>query len=428
MARAINKLTAMEVKNKTEPGYYLDGGGLYLQISAFGTKSWVFKFTLNGRSREMGLGAIHTITLQEARELARDNRKLLTEGIDPIEARGARKQDERLKSAKRITFDECAEKYINTHKESWKNPKHKDQWTNTLATYASPYIGKLAVSDIDTGLVLKCLEPIWGLKTETATRLRGRIEKILDWAATRGYRSGENPARWKGHLEHNLAAPNKIAKVKNQPALPYSQVSAFLKDLRQRSGSAAVALEFAILTAGRSGEIRGATWGEMDLDSGVWTIPADRMKMDNEHRVPLSRRALEILKQLKEQAGKVKPDTVVFLSPRGLVLSDATLNAVIRRMNEGEGGPKWIDPKTKKEAVTHGFRSSFRDWAAECTNYPWWLAEKALAHLVGDETERAYQRGDLLEKRRRLMEDWAAYCETGHTPGEVIPIRSQAAA
>ncbi|HJV76589.1 MAG TPA: tyrosine-type recombinase/integrase [Noviherbaspirillum sp.] len=427
MGRAINKLSAMKVNRLDEPGYYGDGAGLYLQISPFRTKSWIFKYTLNGRSREMGLGSIHDFTLAEARELAMAQRKLLKEKIDPIEARDAKNQARLLEAAKRITFDECVEKYIDTHRTGWKNAKHIEQWENSLATYARPNIGKLSVADIDTGLVLKCLEPIWSTKTETATRVRGRIEKVLDWATTRGYRQGENPARWKGHLEHNLPTPNRISKVVHHPALPFIEVGSFVQALRQRSGSAASALELAILTAVRSGEVRGATWSEIDMDRGIWTIPSERMKMKTEHRVPLSKRALEILEKMKAVAESTAPTSLVFPSPRGKKLSDMTLTAVIRRMNEGDA-PKWIDPKTGAQVVPHGFRSSFRDWAAEDTNYPRWLAEKALAHLVGDETERAYQRGDLLEKRRQLMEDWATYCNTEHKPREVVQIMSSAAA
>ena len=428
MAREVNKLSTFAVSRAKEPGYFLDGAGLYLQVSSSGSKSWIFKFTLNGRPREMGLGPVHTIGLAEARELAAAQRKLILQGKDPIEERKAEKRALRLAAARRVTFDECAEKYIESHRNEWRNPKHADQWESTLQMYASPHIGKLSVADIDTGLVLKCVEPIWHAKTETATRVRGRIEKVLDWATTRGYRQGENPARWKGHLEHSLATPNKIAQVKHQPALPYIQVGAFVRDLRQRSGTAASALEFAILTAVRSGEVRGAMWGEIDLEQGIWTIPAGRMKMKSDHRAPLSKRAIEILEGMKTVVESTAPTALVFPSPRGKTLSDATLLAVIKRMNEGEDGPKWIDPKTGSRVVPHGFRSTFRDWAAECTNHPRWLAEKALAHLVGDETERAYQRGDLLEKRRRLMEDWAGYCDKEHLPGEVIPILNRAIA
>lgn len=435
MSRGQNKLNPLALGRLKEPGYHSDGAGLYLQISPTGGKSWIFRYMLDGVSRYMGLGSFIDVSLGEARELALLQRKLVKQKIDPIEAREATYRTRLAERAKRITFDEAFEKYIQSQKDSWKNPKHIDQWRNTLTTYASPFIGKLSVADIDTGLVLECLEPIWHTKTETATRVRGRIEKVLDWAKTRGYRSGENPARWRGHLEHSLAAPHKIAVIRNQPALPYTQIAAFITALRKREALAARALEFGILTAARSADIRGATWKEVDLDEKLWSIHTERMKgekgkerVETIHRIPLSDKAVELLKKRLELAGEIKPDDFVFTAQRGGTLSDATLSAVIKRMNEGDGGPIWVDATNGAPAVPHGFRSTFRDWAAECTTHEDKICEKALAHVVGDETQRAYQRGDLLEKRRWLMQDWCNFCEKTTGGDNVVPITSKTAA
>lgn len=425
MARAINKLSAFFVKKHQEPGYYLDGAGLYLQISSSGTKSWIFKFTLNGRTREMGLGPEHTISLADARDLAVAQRKLLREGKDPIIERDNMLAAAKLAISRRVTFDECAHQYIEAHKAEWKNAKHYDQWVSTLAAYVSPHIGALPVSDVDTGLVLKCLEPIWTTKTETAVRLKGRIERILGWATTRGFRSGENPARWKDHLDHLLAAPGKIAKERHYPALPYTDIGAFMAELKKRPGVTSQALEFAILTASRSGEIRGATWGEINFDEALWTIPPERMKMGKEHRVPLSRRAVAILKERQKE----NSEGYIFPGRGGSIVSDASLNAVIKRMNaEEEAGPRWVEPKTGEGVVQHGFRSTFMDWAAETTDYPKELRDMSLAHAVDDKVEAAYRRGDLYQKRVCIMEDWAAYCSKVHKPGKVVPIRKSTAA
>lgn len=422
MARAINKLSPLFVNRHQEPGYYGDGGGLYLQISVFGTKSWIFKYTRGDRTREMGLGSLYDFTLAEAREVATAQRKLLHDGKDPIAERDAARQANRMASARRITFDECAEKYIEAHRAEWKNPKHPEQWTNTLATYASPHVGKLQVSDVDTAAVLKCLEPIWATKTETASRVRARMERVIGWATTHGYRSGDNPARWKDHLDHLLATPNKIRKKKHYPALPYLEMGAFMAELRKRDGISPRALEFAILTAVRSGEVRGATWDEIDLNAAVWTIPAERMKMKKEHRVPLSGDAIKLL----ESIPRFEDCPFVFPSAKLIPLSNMTLTAVIKRMNKDEA--RWIDPKTGEGATPHGFRSAFMDWASEMTDYPREVREMSLAHTVGDKVEEAYRRGDLYRKRVCIMEDWAAYCAQVHKPGAVVPIRSSAAA
>ena len=434
MAREVNRLNALTIPRIKAPGYYSDGAGLYLQISPYGTRSWIFRYTLAGRAREMGLGAFGDVSLAEARALAAENRKMVKAKKDPIEERDALHQSRLADRAKRISFDDASAKYIEIHQHGWKSDKQSGQWRNSLKTYASPFIGKLSVADVSAGLVLQCLEPIWTSKTETATRVRGRIEKILDWAKASGFRSGENPARWKGHLEHSLPDPNKIAVVRNHPALPYSQIYSFIKELRQRDGLTARALEFGILTATRSGDIRGATWSEIDFDTKIWSISSDRMKgemgkvlAEKIHRIPLSTRALEILQSRRDESGEAKPGDFIFPTQKNRPLSDAAISALIKRMNEGDSGPKWIDAVSKAPVVPHGFRSTFRDWAAECTYHDSKICEKALAHVLGDETERAYQRGDLLEKRRLLMEDWAVYCTTKQAPN-VVPIRSNAAA
>jgi len=394
MARRIGVLTGLGVGRMSQPGYYADGGGLYLQVSGGGAKSWIFRFTANGRRREMGLGALHTIGLSEARDVARDCRKLVQDGKDPIEI----KKQERAKAAGALTFDRCAELYIEAHKAGWRNAKHASQWTNTLDTYASPVFGKMAVDKVGLPEVLKVLEPIWHAKSETASRLRARIEAILDWATVRGYRQGDNPARWRGHLSSLLPARAKIQRVEHHAALPYTEIAAFVKTLLQQDGTAALALEFAILTAGRTSEVIGARWDEIDLDKKLWTIPAGRIKAGREHRVPLSARAIEII-----DGQKGLDATYVFpgrKSPRSQTtkpLSNMAMLQVLKRMK-------------RDDLTTHGFRSTFRDWAAEKTDHPRDVAEMALAHSVEDKVEAAYRRGDLFEKRRQIMDDWMAWC------------------
>jgi integrase len=349
------------------------------------------------------LGGYPEVSLAEAREKAREQRKLVRDGVDPIEERKAAKVRAKLEEAKEKTFEQCATAYIDANRAGWKNEKHIQQWENTLATYVFPKIGQFPVASIDTGMVLSILQqkvevaegtaPLWQGKTETASRLRGRLESILDWAAFRGYREGENPARWKGHLEHELPARNKVQKVAHHAALPYGELGAFMVDLRQRQGVTARALEFAILTAARSGEVRGATWSEIDLHSRIWMVPANRMKAGKEHRVPLSKETVKLLKALP----RIEGSDYVFPAPRGGQLSDMALTAVLRRMGRGD-------------LTQHGFRSTFRDWAGETTSYPREVCEHALAHKLADGVEAAYQRGDLLEKRAHLMADWAKYC------------------
>ena len=420
MARQQQRLTALQVTKYTKPGLYGDGGGLTLQITNAGAKSWLFRYMVGGRPFGMGLGPTHTVSLAEARQKALDARKLLIDGINPLAAKKQSQIAAALTDAKMMSFDQCAEAYILAHKAGWKNAKHGDQWTNTLNTYASPVFGHLPVAEIDTGLVVKCLAPIWESKTETASRVRGRIESVLGWATTSGYRTGENPARWKGHLENLLATISKSSRTKNHPSLPWPRIGAFMAALRVREGVAARAVEFAILTACRSGEVRGAQWAEFDTAGKLWTIPAERMKAKREHQVPLSDAALALL----ESMPKEDDVDVVFAGTKGQPLSDMSLTAVIRRIN-GDAKPIWAD--ANGEGITvHGFRSSFRMWAAETTNYPREVAEHALAHQLPDAVERAYQRGSQFAKRAALMAEWAVYCATVPTNAVVKPIRGAA--
>ncbi|MGJ0454146.1 MAG: tyrosine-type recombinase/integrase [Methylocystis sp.] len=395
MARMLAKLSPLGVKRATKPGLYSDGGGLYLQIAEGGSKSWIFRYGAAGK-RYLGLGPLHTIGLAEARERALAARRMILDGIDPIAAKREKAVAAHLAAAKSIAFKECAAAYIEAHKAGWKNAKHAAQWTATLETYAFPIFGRLPVASIDTALVLKALQPIWTTKAETASRVRGRIESILDWARVQGYREGENPARWKGHLDHLLPAKGKVAKVEHHAALPFAELPAFMADLKTREGNGARALEFAILTAARSGEVRGATWDEIDFDARFWTVPADRMKAGREHRVPLSKQAIALLRRLPSNR---RDDALIFQgAKKDSQLSDMSLTAVLRRMGRGD-------------LTAHGFRSTFRDWCAERTDFPAEVAEMALAHTVGNKVEAAYRRGDLFERRRDLMQTWGNYCD-----------------
>ncbi|HPB91257.1 MAG TPA: integrase arm-type DNA-binding domain-containing protein [Rugosibacter sp.] len=420
MARQQQRLSALQVSKLTKPGLYGDGGGLTLQITATGAKSWLLRYMVAGKPFGMGLGPTHTVSLAEARQKALEARKLLLDGINPLAAKKQNQIAAALADAKMMSFDQCAEAYILAHKAGWKNAKHGDQWTNTLNTYASPVFGHLPVAEIDTGLVVKCLAPIWESKTETASRVRGRIESVLGWATTSGYRTGENPARWKGHLENLLATISKSSRTKNLPSLPWQRIGAFMSALRAREGVSARAVEFAILTACRSGEVRGARWSEFDTVGKLWTIPAERMKAKREHQVPLSDAALAVL----ESMPKDDDVEVVFAGTKGQLLSDMSLTAVIRRMN-GDEKPVWADANGDSITV-HGFRSTFRMWAAENTNYPREVAEHALAHQLPDAVERAYQRGSQFAKRAALMAEWAVYCATVPTDAVVKPIRGAA--
>jgi integrase len=417
MARIIGKLTAKEVEKKTAPGLYGDGGGLTLQITKAGVKSWLYRYMIKGRAYGMGLGPLHTVTLAQARRKATEARAMVLEGINPLEAKRQRVRDAEMAQARLMTFDQCAAAYIEAHRARWTNAKHADQWANTIDTYASPIIGSMPVEQIDTALIVKVLvqpddhgQQFWQVKNETATRVRGRIESILGWATTSGFRSGDNPARWRGHLENLLATISKTSRTKNHPSLAWARVGAFVHDLRQRDGVAARAVEFAILTATRSGEVRGARWSEIDIASGIWTIPAERMKAKREHEVPLSAAALELLKNLHREDGI----DLIFPGTKGQELSDMSLTAVIRRMNGDP--PIWTD-KDGRAVTVHGFRSTFRMWAAESTNYPREVAEHALAHQLPDAVERAYQRGTQFAKRAAMMNEWAKFCSTARKSG-----------
>lgn len=392
--RGINKLTALRIGRLTKPGRYGDGQGLWLQISTSGTKSWVFRYMLGGRARMMGLGQIGTIGLAEARNEASDARRLLLRGEDPIEHRDAVKAAAKAKAAQGLTFEQATEKYIGSHRAGWKNAKHADQWRSTLETYAYPTIGDEPVSAIDTSMVKTILEPIWTKKTETASRVRGRIEAVLDWASASHYRTGDNPARWRGHLENVFPSRAKVRRVRHHPAMAFDDLPVFMAKLRSEGCVSARALEFTILTAVRTGETIGATRDEVDLVAKVWTIPGDRMKSGREHRVPLSERACEIIRDLPE----LSKNPHLFPGARiGRGLSSMAMLELLRGV-KGMG------------LTVHGFRSSFRDWAAEKTNFPREIAEAALAHVLRDKTEAAYRRGDALEKRRGLMNEWEKFC------------------
>lgn len=407
MARnTIGKLTALAVSRAKRRGMLGDGNGLYLSIARGGSRSWVFRFKRGGKTRHLGLGALHAVSLAQARERAADARRMLLDGRDPIEARKGERAAARLDAAKAITFSEAARAYVEAHRAGWRNEKHAGQWAATLKTYAGPVLGDLAVQAIDVGLIVRVLEPLWTAKPETASELRGRIESVLDWAKVRGYRTGENPARWRGYLDHLLPARSAVARVKHHAALPYGEIGAFMAALRKQEGVAASALAFAILCAARTSEALNASWDEIDLAKKVWTIAGARMKGGREHRVPLSDAALAILKDMGQGSDYPFPG-----QRRGQPLSNMAMLSLLRRMG-------------RSDLTVHGFRSSFRDWAAEQTNFPSEVAEMALAHVVGDKVEAAYRRGDLFDKRRRLMDAWAVYCAkpTAAKSGDVVPM------
>ena len=400
------RLSSLTVKHARKPGMLADGDGLYLQVTRANARSWIFRYYRNGKSREMGLGSLKAVSLAGARLKAAACRGLLADGTDPIAARDAKRTQQALEDARAITFDQCAEAFITAHGAAWKNQKHFAQWKATLRTYVSPVFGSLPVQVVDVALIMKVLEPIWSTKPETAARIRGRIESVLNWAKARGYRSGENPALWKGHLSNLLPAHSKIAKVKHHAALPYDQTSHFMDTLRRQDGIAPLALEFAILTAARTGEIIGARWAEIDLETKVWTVPASRMKNGREHRVPLSVEALAVLTKVSEG----EPDEFVFAGRKKRPLSNMAFLMLLRRMGHDK-------------LTGHGFRSTFRDWAAERTNFQAEIAEAALGHVVGNKVEAAYRRGDFFEKRRRLMEAWAQFATTAPSDAVVVSLR-----
>jgi integrase len=386
---------------RAKPGRYGDGAGLYLLVRSPTTKFWIFRYVRAGKMREIGLGPAvgrAAVSLADARRRARDLYDAHKAGRDPLEERAAGRALRDMELAKAVTFNQAAERYIESHRAGWSNAKHAAQWVITLRDYAGPIIGRMPVQEVDTGLVVKVLEPIWTAKPVTANRVRARIEAILDWAKARGYRQGENPARWRGHLENLLPNASRVHRIQHHPALPYDQVGAFLVELRQFRGAAALALEFAILTAARSGEVLGAEWDEIAGD--IWTVPAGRMKAGKEHRVPLSAPARKVLEQLSRVRG-----AIVFPA-----LGVDALRVMLRRMGRGD-------------ITTHGFRSTFRDWAAERTNYPNEVAEMALGHAVRNQVEAAYRRGDFLDRRRKLMDAWGEFCARPTAGARVVPIR-----
>lgn len=387
---------------------YPDGGGLYLRVGGESARSWVYRYARDGKTRYMGLGSVSAVGLAEARRKAGEARSLLAGGCDPIAARAAKMAAQRALAATSMSFRQCAEAYIATHKDGWRSSKHERQWSTTLAAYVYPVLGDLPVAAVDVGLVLRVLEPLWRVKTETASRLRGRLEAVLNWARTRGYRSGENPAAWRGHLQNLLPPRRKVRQVRHMPALPYQELGAFMAELQAEESIAARALEFLILTATRTSETLGARWDEVDLEAGTWTVPAMRMKGGRQHRIPLSDAALAILRTM----GEFRVNDFVFAGLRaGRPINSRSLLDLLERMG-------------RKDITAHGFRSTFRDWCAEQTNYPREICEQALAHTVGSAVERAYQRGDVIDKRRRLMDDWAGYCARVQPTGNVIAIRA----
>lgn len=406
MPKRAKELSALEVKRLTAPGWHAVGtvAGLGLKVSPTGTRAWVLRVVVGAKRREIGLGAYPDVTLAGAHEKARAVRVQIEQGIDPIAERREIKARLIAEQTEGMTFGQCAAAYIKAHREGWKNAKHAAQWESTLAQYAGPVIGDMLVRHVETRHVLAVLEPIWKDKTETAARLRSRMELVLSWATVRGERTGENPARWRGHLDKLLPKPSKVSKQEHHAALDWREIGPFMVRLRAAEGMGARCLEFAILTGARSGEARGATWHEIDMQARTWTVPAERMKAGKEHRVPLSDAAVRLLEGLPRYVG----NNLVFPAPRGGVPSDATLGAVLKRL----GVP----------VTAHGFRSSFRDWAAESTAYPPDVVEMALAHTVKNKVEAAYRRGDLFEKRRQLMQAWADYCARVETSAEVVSI------
>lgn len=404
MPKVAKELSALQVKNLS-PGSHAVGGvaGLILEVSATGGKTWLLRVRMGGKRREIGLGGYPSTTLSAARDKARDIRSSIEKGVDPIAERQQAKAALKQQQASLKTFEWCSRKYIDERKGEWKNTKHQAQWLSTLETYAFPLIGPLPVGEIELAQVLDVLKQpqedkagmsMWDAKTETAKRLRGRLELILSWATVHGYRNGSNPARWKGHLDAVLKSPSKIQKPEHHKSVHYNEMHEFMRKLRKQTGVGARALEFGILCASRSGEVRGARWSEIDVKKGFWTVPAERMKAGKPHTVPLSKQALSLLSSIEPTVGT----DLVFPSTKGKPLSDMTLTAVMRRMQ--------ID------AVPHGFRSTFRTWGGETTHYPSEMLETALAHALTNKVEAAYMHGTQIEKRRELMQDWANFIDS----------------
>lgn len=406
MPRKAKQLSVLAVNQIKSPGLTFVGGvdGLGLRVSHGGARSWILRAAIGGKRCDIGLGPYPEIPLAKARDVATTYRQQIRDGINPIASKQEAKAALRLERANFITFQQAAEQYIAAHESSWKNAKHIYQWKATLEQYAYPQVGNLHVKDIALGHIMKILEPIWATKTETASRLRGRLEAILDWARVRGHRTGDNPARWKGNLDSQLPAPGKVTKVQHHKAIDCQALPEFWKELASVQGASGPAMAFLILTAARSGEVRGATWEEIDLERKVWTIPAGRMKKEKEHRIPLPPEAVSIL----EAIGAVPHRQGLIFTNNGKPLSDMALTMQLRRMG--------------KDFTVHGFRSTFRDWAGETTNFPREVIEHALAHQLKDKTEAAYARGDLFTKRTKLMEAWARFVTTPKIVGENVTV------
>ncbi len=428
LPKVTDELSALDVKRLSHPGGNRNvlisvGGvpGLHMQLTPKRGRSWVLRVKVGEARRDIGLGGFPAVTLAQARQKARETRDKISQGIDPIEERKAAKAALAAAQRRGLTFADATDKYLAAKLDAFKNAKHRQQWQNTLETYAKPDLGKMLVQDIAVQDVLGVLQPIWTEKTETASRLRGRIEAVLSWATVAGHRTGDNPARWAGNLKELLPAPSKVAKGNNQPALMLDDAPRWFAALRLRDGFGARALEFLTLTATRSQEIRGALWDEIDLDMALWIIPAARMKMEREHRVPLSVAAVEMLQSLPRLEG----NPLVFPAARGGQLSDMTLSATMKRMHEAsiaKGDAGFVDRASKRRAVPHGLRSTFRDWVAERTTYPGDMAEVALAHRISNAVEASYRRGDMIEKRRNMMGDWAGYLAGLERSGNVVRI------
>jgi integrase len=400
MARRLGRLKASEI-TRLGPGRHHDGGGLYLVVGKGEARSWVFRFRRDGKLHDYGLGPVHSVGIATARQRAFECRAALYAGNNPVEMRQAKRLERVLAAAKAMTFEHAAEQYIAAHAAGWRGPRQQQQWRQSLIDYAYPILGKLPVMAIEVPLVLRVLEPIWQTKTETASRLRARIEAVLDWATSRGLRQGENPARWKGHLENLLAKRSKVQRVEHHAALSFAEIGTLMASLRRQEGTAARALEFAILTAGRTGEVLGARWDEIDRAERVWTIAGERMKGGKEHRVPLSDAALQVIDAMTG----LRVNEYVFPGRNGSLGHNAMLRVLAA---------------LGREVSVHGFRSTFRDWAGETTAHPRDVIEQALAHTLKDRSEAAYRRGDLFDKRRALMRDWAQRCDGGAV---IVPMR-----
>ncbi len=428
MPRVAKVLTVKEVKKLNERGKHNVGGvnGLRLQVTKAGNKSWILRTNVHGKTREIGLGGYSTISLKKARENATILIEQIKSGIDPIEERRKTVLEKRLADASMKTFSECKDAYIALREPQWSNPKSSQQWHNTLNTYAIPILGKLPVSAIETSHIVKVLEPIWTKIPDTATKLRGRIEMILNYATTSGYRSADNPARYKGHLDNILPSPSKLIGNKHHPALDYRDINRFFKHLNQSEAESARALEFQILTACRSGEVRKATWNEIELSHNKWIIPAERMKTKKQHEVPLSSQTIALLKSLPNYT---KQTGLIFPGSKGRPMSDVTLSKLVKRLNDkvqkaDEAG--FIDNNANNRIVTpHGFRSTFREWAGEQSNFPSEVIEHALAHKIKDKAEAAYQRGTLMPKRIKLMQTWSDYCNKLNSKASITPIHKK---